>query len=152
MTTGIFTGSFNPFTIGHDASVKRALRMMDRIIIGVGTNRQKNNELSADERVNQINKVYTNNQRVEVKAYSGLSVDFAITEQATCFVKGVRSVKDFESERAQAELNRRLSGIDTILLIAEPEYSGISSSLVRELMSFGRDVSEFLPNPKINNE
>ena len=126
--------------------------MMDRIIIGVGTNRQKNNELSADERVNQINKVYTNNQRVEVKAYSGLSVDFAITEQATCFVKGVRSVKDFEYEREQAELNRRLSGIDTILLIAEPEYSGISSSLVRELMSFGRDVSEFLPNPKINNE
>lgn len=152
MTTGIFTGSFNPFTIGHDAIVRRALRMMDRIIIGVGTNRQKNNELSADERVNQINKVYTNNQRVEVKAYSGLSVDFAITEQATCFVKGVRSVKDFEYEREQAELNRRLSGIDTILLIAEPEYSGISSSLVRELMSFGRDVSEFLPNPKINNE
>lgn len=152
MTTGIFTGSFNPFTIGHDAIVKRALRMMDRIIIGVGTNRQKNNGLSADERVNQINKVYTNNQRVEVKAYSGLSVDFAITEQATCFVKGVRSVKDFEYEREQAELNRRLSGIDTILLIAEPEYSGISSSLVRELMSFGRDVSEFLPNPKINNE
>ena len=152
MTTGIFTGSFNPFTIGHAAIVKRALRMMDRIIIGVGTNRQKNNELSADERVNQINKVYTNNQRVEVKAYSGLSVDFAITEQATCFVKGVRSVKDFEYEREQAELNRRLSGIDTILLIAEPEYSGISSSLVRELMSFGRDVSEFLPNPKINNE
>lgn len=152
MTTGIFTGSFNPFTIGHDAIVKRALRIMDRIIIGVGTNRQKNNELSADERVNQINKVYTNNQRIEVKAYSGLSVDFAITEQATCFVKGVRSVKDFEYEREQAELNRRLSGIDTILLIAEPEYSGISSSLVRELMSFGRDVSEFLPNPKINNE
>ena len=152
MTTGIFTGSFNPFTIGHDAIVRRALRMMDRIIIGVGTNRQKNNELSADERVNQINKVYTNTQRVEVKAYSGLSVDFAITEQATCFVKGVRSVKDFEYEREQAELNRRLSGIDTILLIAEPEYSGISSSLVRELMSFGRDVSEFLPNPKINNE
>ena len=152
MTTGIFTGSFNPFTIGHDAIVKRALRMMDRIIIGVGTNRQKNNELSADERVNQINKVYTNNQRVEVKAYSGLSVDFAITEQATCFVKGVRSVKDLEYEREQAELNRRLSGIDTIFLIAEPEYSGISSSLVRELMSFGRDVSEFLPNPKINNE
>lgn len=152
MTTGIFTGSFNPFTIGHDAIVKRALRMMDRIIIGVGTNRQKNNELSADERVNQINKVYTNNQRIEVKAYSGLSVDFAITEQATCFVKGVRSVKDFEYEREQAELNRRLSGIDTIFLIAEPEYSGISSSLVRELMSFGRDVSEFLPNPKINNE
>lgn len=152
MTTGIFTGSFNPFTIGHDAIVKRALRMMDRIIIGVGTNRQKNNGLSADERVNQINKVYTNNQRIEVKAYSGLSVDFAITEQATCFVKGVRSVKDFEYEREQAELNRRLSGIDTILLIAEPEYSGISSSLVRELMSFGHDVSEFLPNPKINNE
>lgn len=152
MTTGIFTGSFNPFTIGHDAIVKRALRMMDRIIIGVGTNRQKNNELSADERVNQINKLYTNNQRIEVKAYSGLSVDFAITEQATCFVKGVRSLKDFEYEREQAELNRRLSGIDTILLIAEPEYSGISSSLVRELMSFGRDVSEFLPNPKINNE
>ena len=71
MTTGIFTGSFNPFTIGHDAIVKRALRIMDRIIIGVGTNRQKNNELSADERVNQINKVYTNNQRIEVKAYSG---------------------------------------------------------------------------------
>ena len=152
MTTGIFTGSFNPFTIGHDAIVKRALRMMDRIIIGVGTNRQKNNELSADERVNQINKVYTNNQRIEVKANSGLSVDFAIAEQATCFVKGVRSVKDFEYEREQAELNRRLSGIDTILLIAEPGYSGISSSLVRELMSFGRDVSEFLPNPKINNE
>ena len=145
MNKGLFVGSFDPFTIGHDSIVRRALPLFDHIIIGVGVNERKKYMLSAEERVKRIKRLYADEAKIEVKAYSDLTIDFARREQATYIIKGVRSVKDFEYEREQADVNRLLSGVETIFLYAEPQLSSISSSMVRELQHFGRDISEFLP-------
>ena len=148
MRTGIFVGSFNPFTIGHDSIVRRTLPLFDRLVIGVvGDNVQKPDMLPAEERMKAIKTLYVNEPAIEVKPYFGLAVDFARAENARFIVKGVRSAKDFEYEREQAEINRMITNgeVETILLYAEPQLSSISSSMVRELQHFGIDVSKFLP-------
>ena len=145
MNKGLFVGSFDPFTIGHDSIVRRALPLFDHIIIGVGVNERKKYMLSAEERVKRIKRLYADEPKIEVRAYSDLTIDFARREQVTYIIKGVRSVKDFEYEREQADVNRLLSGVETIFLYAEPQLSSISSTMVRELQHFGRDISEFLP-------
>ena len=145
MKTGVFVGSFDPFTIGHDHIVKRALPLFDRIIIGVGVNERKQYMQSAEIRKQKIQKLYKNEKKITVKTYSDLTVDFAHREMADYIIKGVRSVKDFEYEREQADVNRRLGNIDTLLFLAEPGMESISSSFVRELVHFGKDVREFLP-------
>ena len=145
MNKGLFVGSFDPFTIGHDSIVRRALPLFDHIIIGVGVNERKKCMLDAEERVKRIKRLYADEPKIEVRAYRDLTIDFARREQATYIIKGVRSVKDFEYEREQADVNRLLSGIETIFLYAEPQLSSISSTMVRELQHFGRDISKFLP-------
>lgn len=148
MKTGIFVGSFDPFTIGHDAIVRRALPLFDRLVIGVGYNERKQYMYSQDERIRSISRLYANDPRVAVKVYNDLTIDFARREGAQYIIKGVRSVKDFEYEREQADINRRIGGIDTLLLYAAPDMESVSSSLVRELIHFGKDVSDFLPTIK----
>jgi len=149
MKIGVFVGSFDPFTVGHDSVVTRALGLFDRLVIGVvGDQVHKPDMAPATERMQAIQELYTNEPSIKVKPYYGLAVDFAKAEGARYIVKGVRSVKDFEYEREQADINREISGIETVLLFAEPQYSSISSSVVRELQHFGRDVSEFLPKKK----
>lgn len=145
MRTGIFVGSFDPFTIGHDSVVTRALPLFDRIVIGVGVNGSKQYMMTADERVQAISKLYADEPKIDVRQYDDLTIDFARREGAQFIIKGVRSVKDFEYEREQADINRRLSGIETILLYAEPQYESISSSVVRELARFGKNVEGFIP-------
>jgi pantetheine-phosphate adenylyltransferase len=148
MRTGIFVGSFNPFTVGHDSIVTRALPLFDRLVIGVvGNQVNKPGMPTAEERMAPIKALYQDEPRIEVKPYYGLAVDFAKAEGAHYIIKGVRSVKDFEYEREQADINRQMSGgIETLLLFAEPQLASISSSMVRELQHFGQDVSAFLPN------
>ena len=149
MKTGVFVGSFNPFTIGHDSIVKRALPLFDRLVIGVvGDNVHKPDIPSAEERMQVIRDLYADEQRVEVKPYHGLAMDFAKAEGALFIIKGVRSVSDFEYEQWQADFNRRIGGIETILLYTEPELSNVSSSALRELQHFAVDVSPFLPKRK----
>ena len=145
MKTGLFAGTFDPFTIGHASVVRRALQLFDRVVVAVGVNDAKHPETTAQQRVEAIRSLYADDERVQVVAYSGLTVDVAREHGAAFIVKGVRSVRDYESEREQAEVNRRLAGIDTVLLMAEPGLEAVSSSTVRSLRSFGRDVSEFLP-------
>lgn len=146
MKTGIFVGSFNPFTIGHDSIVRRAIPLFDRLVIGVvGDNVHKPDMPSAEERMQVIRDLYADEKRIEVKPYHGLAMDFAKTENAKFIVKGVRTVSDFEYEQWQADFNRKLGGIETILLYTEPELASVSSSAVRELQHFGVDVSAYLP-------
>ena len=153
MKTGVFVGSFDPFTIGHDSIVTRALGLFDRLVIGVvGDQVHKPDMAPATERMKAIQELYADEARIEVKPYYGLAVDFAKAEGAHYIVKGVRSVKDFEYEREQADINRQISGIETVLLFAEPRYASVSSSVVRELRHFGRDVEEFLPKKHKNNK
>ena len=142
--TGLFTGSFDPYTIGHDNILRRALPLFDKIVIGIGVNERKQYMLTADERLDNISKIYASEPKVEVKTYNDLTIDFAKRVGAQYIIKGVRSVKDFEYEREQADINRQLSGIETLLIYAEPQYANISSSLVRELRHFGRNADEFL--------
>lgn len=143
--TGIFTGSFDPYTIGHDDILRRALPLFDHIVIGIGVNERKSYMQSAEERMKTIKAIYADEPKVEVKTYNDLTIDFARRENASYIIKGVRSVKDFEYECDQADINRQLSGVETLLLYADPRYSAVSSSMVRELIHFGQDVSRFLP-------
>lgn len=145
MATAVFAGSFDPFTVGHHSVVCRALPLFGRIVIGVGVNESKKYMLSAEERVRRIARLYASEPKIEVKAYSGLTTDFARDEGAGFIIKGVRSVKDFEYERDQADVNRMTGGMETVLLFAEPHLASVSSSVVRELAHFGGDVSKFLP-------
>ena len=146
MRTGIFVGSFDPFTIGHHSIVRRALPLFDRLVIGVvGDNVNKPSMRPAEERMKAIETLYQKEPAIEVKPYFGLAMDFAREQGAQFIVKGVRSVSDFEYEQWQADFNRRLGGIETILLYTEPELASVSSSALREL-SFGVDVTPFLPH------
>ena len=144
----LITGSFDPFTIGHDDIVRRALTLVDRLVIGVGYNDQKHYSQPTEERIQTIADLYADEPRITVKGYTDLTVDFAKREGAQFVVKGVRSVKDFEFERAQAEMNRRIGQLETLLLCATPQLDCVSSTVVRELASYGHDISEFLPKKK----
>ena len=143
--TALFAGTFDPYTRGHQALVERALALFDTVVVAVGRNLEKKCMLSVEERVSAIEKLYAGNGRVKVAVYDTLTMDFAQGVGATALLRGVRSVKDFEYERDIADINLRLGGIDTVLLVSEPEYAAISSSVVRELMKYGKDVSELLP-------
>ena len=145
MRTGLFIGSFDPFTIGHHSVVRRALPLFDKLVIGVGVNERKKYMYSTEVRVKTIAEIYADEPKIEVKACNDLAVDFAHREGAWFIVKGVRSVKDFEYEREQADINRQIGGIETVFIYSEPKWESVSSTLVRELIHFGRDVKEFLP-------
>ena len=145
---GVFTGTFDPFTIGHQNIVERALPLFDKLVIAVAVSKLKHTQKEISERLNNIQALYADNGNIKVVAYSDLTVDMAKREGANFIVRGVRSVKDFEYEREQAEINRRLSGIETVLLFSDPSLSSISSTLVRELQFFGKDASEFIAKRK----
>ena len=141
----LFPGSFDPFTVGHADLVNRALQVFDEVIIAVGFNEQKAGWIPVNERVLALRELYKRIARVRVEAYSGLTTDFAATVGATAILRGVRSIKDFEYEMQMADINRQLTGIETLCLFADPHLAAISSSVVRELAHFGKDITPFLP-------
>lgn len=145
MKKAIFPGTFDPFTIGHYSIVERALTFMDHIIIGIGINDNKRTFFPTEKRLEMVRRLYQDNPNVSVKAYSNLTIDFAKEVGANFIIRGIRTVKDFEYEETIADINRQLSGIETILLFTKPELTCISSSIVRELLSYGKDVSDFIP-------
>jgi len=144
----IFPGTFDPFTIGHEALVRRGLTFLDEIVVAIGINDSKRSAFTTEERLEAIEKLYANEPRVKVVSYNGLTVDLAIEQQASLILRGIRTTTDLEYEKLIADVNRKVADIETVLLITEPEFAHISSSVVRELMRFGKDVSEFLPQTK----
>ena len=145
MKRAIFPGTFDPFTIGHFSVVKRALTFMDEIIIGIGINDNKKTWFPTEKRVEMIKKLYADEPRIQVEAYDNLTVDFAQKRDAKFIIRGIRTVHDFEYEETIADINRKLAGIETILLFTEPELTAISSTIVRELLQYVKDVTPFLP-------
>ena len=143
--TALFPGTFDPFTIGHLSLIKRGLLLVDEIIIAIGINSNKKTFYPLEQRMETISKLFQDNPCVKVKAYNGTTVDFAQEMGAQFILRGIRSVYDFEYEKNIADVNRQLSGIETFVLFTEPEYTHISSSIVRELLSYGKDVSAFVP-------
>ena len=145
MKKAIFPGSFDPFTIGHYSVVKRGLELFDHITIGVGSNCSKKSFFTLEKRLDIIRQAFHDEPRVSVKAYDSLTIDFAKEEKADFILRGVRSANDFEYEKSIADINKRLSSIETVLLFTEPQYSAVSSTIVRDLLSYGKEVAEFLP-------
>lgn len=147
MRIALFPGSFNPFTIGHKSVVDRAIPLFDRIIIAIGVNYEKAavEDVDLSRRIRAISSLYEDEPKVEVYSYEGLTADFAAEMGADFLLRGVRSVQDFEYERTMADINRKISGLETVLLFSLPEHASVSSSIVRELLDYGVDVSDFIP-------
>lgn len=145
MRVALFPGSFDPFTIGHADIVERGLQVFDQVIVAVGFNEQKPGWMPVKDRLEAIRKLYAADSRVSVISYTGLTADLVRHTHACCLLRGVRSVKDYEYEQQMADINQKLCGVETVLLFTRPELASISSSIVRELAHFGRDVSPLLP-------
>ncbi len=146
MRVGIYPGSFDPVTLGHLDIIVRASGMVDRLIIGVLVNGSKKSLFSMEERVALLKKVTAGMPNVTVEAYDGLLVDFARERGAGIIVRGLRAVTDFEYELQIAQTNHRLCPtVDTVFLTTSVEYSYVSSSIVREVASYGGDISNFVP-------
>lgn len=139
----LFAGSFAPFTTGHLDILKRGLEIFDRVIVVKGVNCNKESKAAALKQ--NLQAIIDKLPGAELMEWDGLTVDAARETGARYLLRGARSVADFEYERNLADMNRKISGIETVVLISRPELSAVSSSVVRELASFGHDVKEFLP-------
>lgn len=146
MKTIIFPGTFDPFTVGHESIVRRALPMADRMIVAVGFNSQKNPLISVENRVKMIQTIFADEPKVEVVSYEGLTMNFAKEIGANTILRGVRNALDFEYESSIARINYKLSGVDSMFLLTLEEHSSISSSIVRDLLIHNGDVSQFIPS------
>jgi pantetheine-phosphate adenylyltransferase len=143
----VFPGSFDPFTIGHEAIVKRALSMFDEIIIAVGANALKRSFYSVETRKKMISKVFQSEPRVRVDHYEGLTVDYCKRNGADFLLRGLRTAADFEFERAIAQVNKALApDIESIFILTIPEHSHINSTIVRDIIRSGGDASRFVPS------
>lgn len=141
----LFPGTFDPFTIGHQSLVTRGLNLVDEVVIAIGVNDKKLTYFSLESRIQAIKCLYQHEPRVSVSTYNSLTVDFASEIGAQFILRGIRTVNDFEYEKSIADVNRILSDIETFILFTLPEHTHISSSIVRELLRYGKDISQFVP-------
>ena len=142
----IFPGSFDPFTAGHESVVERALPLFDKIIVAVGDNISKHTMLSIEKRIDIINKVFKDNNKIEVISYSGLTVELAKKNNCQYILRGLRTSADFEFERAIGQTNKLLNeDIETVFILTKPEHTFISSSIVRDVHKNNGDLTPFLP-------
>ncbi len=152
MRIALFPGSFDPITIAHVDILKRALPLFDKIVVGIGLNSSKQSYLSGEKREEIVKSVFADSPKVEVQLYEGLTVDFCKEINATYMVRGIRSVGDFEYERAIAQINQTMMPeMETIFILSKPEYSAISSTIVRDILRNHGDVSPFLPQEAISH-
>lgn len=144
--TAVFPGSFDPFTIGHEAIVRRAFSLFDEIIIAIGANALKQNYYSLETREKMIRLVFEDEPRITVSNYKGLTVDYCKTLGARYLIRGLRTAADFEFERAIAQTNRVIRpDVESVFLLTAPEHSHINSTIVRDIIKSGGDASAFVP-------
>lgn len=142
----VFPGSFDPFTLGHEALVLRALNLFDKVIIGIGLNTKKKGLIPHELRMQWIKDCFKDQEKVEVIGYTGLTVNFCREQNAPYILRGLRDGKDFDYERSIAMMNRDLAEeIETYFLITDPEYTAINASIVREIAVSGGDIDRFVP-------
>jgi pantetheine-phosphate adenylyltransferase len=146
MKIAVFPGSFDPITIGHVDLVKRALPLFDKIIIAVGVNSQKKSLFSLDQRISWLEKVFESFEKVEVDYFEKLTADYCRKAKANYLLRGLRNSSDFDYEKTISQLNHIIGeDLETLFLIAQPGFSHISSTIVREIIKGGGDASPFLP-------
>lgn len=146
MKIAVFPGSFDPITIGHVELVRRAIPLFDKIIIAVGVNSQKKYLYNLEERMQQISDVFIHEDTIEVDKHEGLTVHYCIKKNARYLLRGLRNAADFDYEKQLSQMNHIIGdGVETVFLISHPQYSHISSTLVREVIKGGGDASPFLP-------
>ena len=148
----VFPGSFDPITLGHQDIIIRALPMCDELIIAVGENINKKYLFSLKERLDFINKTHGHEPKIKVESFQGLTIDFCKAVNATAIIRGLRNPADFEFEKSVAQVNRRLSGIETLFLLTAADYSYISSSIVREIINNNGDYSSLVPDAVKNSK
>jgi len=142
----VFPGSFDPFTIGHEGIVRRALSLFDEIIIAVGANALKKSYYPLNVRKQMISKVFSNEPRIRVDHYEGLTVDYCRRNGAGYILRGLRTAADFEFERAIAQINKALAfDVESVFLLTTPEHTPINSTIVRDIIRSGADASRFVP-------
>lgn len=142
----VFPGSFDPFTIGHEGIVRRALILFDEIIIAVGANALKKSHYSVEVRKEMIRKVFRDEPRVSVDHYEGLTVDYCRKNGAMYLLRGLRTAADFEFERAIAQVNKVIApDVESVFLLTVPEHASINSTIVRDIIRSGGDASKFVP-------
>jgi pantetheine-phosphate adenylyltransferase len=150
MKTALFPGSFDPITIAHVDILKRSLPLFDKVVVGIGLNSSKQSFLSAEQREEIVKTVFKDYSNIEVQLYEGLTVDFCRKINAQYMIRGVRSVADFEYEKAIAQINQTMMPeMETIIILSKPEYSAISSTIVRDILRYHGDVSKFLPKESL---
>lgn len=142
----LFPGTFDPITLGHMNVVEKGLKLFDEVIIGIGRNVSKKFMFSQKERLEMLKAAFQNEPRIKVSLYQGLTVEFCREKNIRFILRGIRNTQDFEKEKAILEMNHRLvPSVETVLLTTEPQYSAISSTIVREIIKTGGDVSGFVP-------
>ena len=142
----IFPGSFDPFTIGHESIVTRALPLFDKIIISIGYNSEKRQFFPVEKRIQWIKEAFNNNPKIEVETFSGLTVEYCQAKNAKFILRGLRTAADFEYERAIAQINKKMAyELESIFLLTTPEHTMITSTIVRDIIRHNGDVSQFLP-------
>ncbi len=148
----LFPGTFDPITIGHLDIINRSLRLFDKLVIGIGRNANKAPMFSEEQRQLWIREIYKDNPKVDVVVYDGLTVECCRSVKARFILRGIRYVNDFEYEKAIADMNRSLdTKIETIFLTCLPQYTSVASTLVRDVLRNGGDVSQFLPEPVVQS-
>ena len=148
----VFPGSFDPITLGHQDIILRALPMCDELIIAVGENINKKYLFSLKERLDFIDKTHGHEPKIKVESFQGLTINFCKAVNATAIIRGLRNPADFEFEKSVAQVNRRLSGIETLFLLTAADYSYISSSIVREIINNNGDYSSLVPGAVKNSK
>ena len=151
--TAVFPGSFDPFTIGHEDIVLRALNLFDKIIVSIGVHSMKKPLMKIDARVQMINKVFENYDQVLVDSFEGLTVDYCKKMKATHMLRGIRTAADFEYERAIAQINKKmLPTVESVFLLTSPEHTPVNSTIIREIIRNHGDVSQFIPKGILIND
>jgi len=146
MKIALFPGSFDPVTKAHVDIVKRSVNLFEKVYIGIGVNSSKAGLLSVEKREQMLRAVFQYDERIHIVAYEGLTVNFCKSIGAAYMIRGIRTVSDFEYEKAIAQMNHSLEPeIESIFIVSKPGYSSISSTIVREIIRFNGDVSQFIP-------